>query len=213
MRPRDAVLSRTGHNVASHKFAAGLNRSNCTGYHVQSRGLAVSEHVLMSNLPRDPKGRVWAEVDDDDAQDDEPVVEPLTREQAQALIARHPQVSVRRMLSLQAAAGVLCAVVAWGITRQPVAAGSALAGAASVVIPAWVMARGLARQAASHPSAAVLGFMVWELVKMVCAVAILVAAAVGIPHLNWLAMLITMVVCLKVNWWMLLKQRSLVMKR
>lgn len=167
----------------------------------------------MSNLPRDPKGREWAEVDDDDAQDDEPVVEPLTREQAQALIARHPQVSVRRMLCLQAVAGVLCALLAWGITRQAVAAGSALAGAASVVIPAWVMARGLARQASSHPSAAVLGFMVWELVKMLCAVAILVAAAVGIPHLNWLAMLITMVVCLKVNWWMLLKQRSLVMKR
>jgi ATP synthase protein I len=167
----------------------------------------------MSNLPRDPKGREWADVDEGDAQDDEPVVEPLTRAQAQALIARHPQVSVRRLLCLQAAAGVLCALVAWAITRQPVAAGSALVGAASVVIPAWVMARGMARQFAGGPSAAVLRFMVWELVKMLCAVVILVAAAVGIPHLNWLAMLATMVVCLKVNWWMLLKQRSLVMKR
>jgi ATP synthase protein I len=117
------------------------------------------------------------------------------------------------VLCLQAVAGALCALVAWGVTRQAVAAGSALAGAASVVIPSWVMARGLARQTVSHPSAAVLGFMVWELVKMVCAVAILVAAAVGIPHLNWLAMLITMVVCLKVNWWLLLKRQPLVMKR
>jgi ATP synthase protein I len=54
--------------------------------------------------------------------------------------------------------------------------------------------------------AAAAGFMFWEMLKIGVAVAMLVIAARVVPDLSWPALLVTMVVCMKVNWLALLWQ-------
>jgi ATP synthase protein I len=82
---------------------------------------------------------------------------------------------------------------------------SALYGAAAVVVPGALFVRGMtSRLSRASPGAAVFGFLIWELLKIAVAVAMLVAAARVIPDLSWPALLVAMVVCLKVNWLALL---------
>ncbi len=124
----------------------------------------------------------------------------LTREEAQALRARIPSVSPWRVVAAQTAAGLVCSAVVWCFTLGSGAAWSALYGAAAAVIPGALLARGMTRQAGVNPGAAALRFMVWEAMKIGTAIAMLVIAAKVVPHLSWLALLVTMVVCIKVNW-------------
>lgn len=124
-----------------------------------------------------------------------PPIRPLTREEAQALNARHPSLSVWQLLAWQAACGVLVALI-WGVlSRDPVAAVSALYGAAVAVIPNAVMARGTIGRSAGR---SVGGLLFWEIVKLGLVGAMLVLAPVWIKPLNWLAMLVALVLCLKV---------------
>ena len=44
------------------------------------------------------------------------------------------------------------------------------------------------------------GFMFWEMLKIGVAVAMLAIAMRVVPNLSWPALLVTMVVCIKVNW-------------
>ena len=48
--------------------------------------------------------------------------------------------------------------------------------------------------------AALAGFFVWELVKIVLTVAMLLAAPKLVPDLSWLALLVGLVVTMKVYW-------------
>ena len=133
----------------------------------------------------------------------------LTREQAQALAAKHPPISVWRVVGIQAVVGVAIALLAYlvsGHGGESKAAWSALWGAAAVVFPNAVMAWGMTALFRGMPAAAVLGFMFWELIKIMTAVAILAVAAVWVSDLNWLALLAGLVGCLKVNWLALLWQ-------
>lgn len=123
----------------------------------------------------------------------------LTREEAQRLRAGIPQVSPWRVVAAQAAAGLVCWAVIWLVTRSGGAAWSSLYGAAAVVLPSALLARGMTRGARS-PVAAAAGFMFWEMLKIGVAIAMLVIAARVVPGLSWPALLITMVVCMKVNW-------------
>lgn len=137
----------------------------------------------------------WKQEDADEAEH----FKPLTREQALALRAKRPPLSPWRVVMAQAVAGLVVAALAWLVTGKGGAAVSALIGAAAVVVPGALLARGMTGAPGANPSAMVLRFMVWEGVKIVVAVALLVAAATLVPNLNWLAMLAAMVVCLKVN--------------
>jgi ATP synthase protein I len=59
----------------------------------------------------------------------------------------------------------------------------------------------LSRQkSAAHGNAALTGFFVWELLKIVLTVAMLVAAPRLIADLSWLALLAGFVVTMKVYW-------------
>lgn len=137
----------------------------------------------------------------------DPPFKTLSREEAQALRASIPQVSPWRVVAAQAAAGVVCGAVTWLFTQRSGAAWSALYGAAAVVVPGALLARGMTRGTSSNPGAAVFGFMFWELVKMGVAVGMLLAAPRVVPGLSWPALLLAMVVCVKVNWWALLWRR------
>ncbi|MDB6001257.1 MAG: putative synthase protein AtpI [Rhizobacter sp.] len=150
------------------------------------------------------QNRAWETNHEDDA-DDIPARAPLTREEASALVAEQPSASPWVVVLAQVVAGVLSAV-AWGLLAQRgmQAAGSALMAAAIVALPTALMVRGMGRLPASQPQARVAGFAFWELVKIGLSVALLVGAAVAFRWLHWPALLITLVVCTKMNWLALL---------
>jgi ATP synthase protein I len=138
-------------------------------------------------------------------EDEEPPV-PLTAAQAQALREKHPQVSAWRVVATQALVGVAVAALAWGLFGGD-AGLSALYGAAVIVLPTALLARGVGRLAGSGLVAGAMGFLVWTGVKLLLSLAMLLAAARVVPGLNWPALLVAMAVCLQVNWLALLWRR------
>jgi len=122
-----------------------------------------------------------------------------TREEAQAWRTNNPSLSPWRVVAVQAVAGLVCCAAVWAITQRSGAAWSALYGAAAVVVPSALLARGMTR-GMRNPVAAAAGFMFWEMLKIGVAVAMLVIAVRVVPGLSWPALLVTMVVCIKINW-------------
>ena len=146
----------------------------------------------------------------DQAQDGD-VIKPLSRSEAQALSKQKPSLSPWWVLAAQAVAGVAVATVAWLVTRQTNVGWSALYGAAAVVIPGALFARGLMSKVSSiNPAAAVTGFFLWEMVKVGLVLAMLFAAPRLVENLSWPAMLVGLVVTMKVVWlilWLEVKVR------
>ncbi len=136
----------------------------------------------------------------DDAIESVPVA-PWTAEQVRALEQQQPPLSMWRVVMVQALVGVVLAGL-WAVFgSQPRAqAVSALCGGAAVVLPSAAMAWGLRRRSA-QPAAALLGFLVWELVKIGLTIAILVAVVKTLPELSWPALLVSLIGCLKVHVW------------
>jgi len=138
---------------------------------------------------------------DDEVDGLETDFQPLTAEQARQLRERNPPVSPWRVVAVQAVAGILVALVAWVVTGKQNLGWSAGYGALSVVVPAAVFARGLTGRLASlNPATAMVGFFVWEMVKMALTVAMLLAAPRLITALSWPAMLVGLVVAMQVYW-------------
>jgi ATP synthase protein I len=140
----------------------------------------------------------------------EPDFTPLTAAQAQVWRTKNPAVSPWRIVVLQAVVGLLCAVLAGLLWRHQAVLWSALYGAAVVVVPGAFMAHGIGK-GISNPAAAAAGFLFWELVKIVVALILLLAAVKVVPHLNWLALVGNMVVCTKIGWWALFKRWPLLL--
>ena len=90
-----------------------------------------------------------------------------------------PQVSVWRIVAVQAVVGVVVAALAWLVTGRMAAGWSAGYGALSVVLPAALFARGVVRQRQGGAGAAMAGIFGWELVKLVLCIAMLAAAQTG----------------------------------
>lgn len=128
----------------------------------------------------------------------DPSFVPLTRQQAQDLRQRLTMLSPWRVVWAQAAIGGLCVALA-ALLGGAAAGISALYGAGAVVLPNLLLARGLTKDAGSAVGA-VARFLIWELLKMGAAIAILVIAAQVVPQLSWPALLLTLAVCIKVNW-------------
>ena len=135
------------------------------------------------------------------APDDDSDFTPLTPEQAQRLIAQTPSLSVWWVLAAQVltALVVATAVAAW-FAQWSLFVSTAY-GALSVVLPAALFARGLTSPAASVSAvAAALGFAVWQGVKMLMTVLMLVMAPRWIEDLSWPALLAGLIVTMKVYW-------------
>ena len=125
---------------------------------------------------------------------------PMTAEEVRHLRRAHPAVSPWWVIVWQLVVGVvLAAAVALWVGK---AAGvSAAYGSLAVVFPAALMVRGLQRQkAVAQPGAAMLGFVIWESVKVALTVAFLLAAPKVVSSLNWLALVAGFVVTMKVYW-------------
>lgn len=167
-------------------------------------GRLSSGDAEVQQLKQQPKPPVNLE-----GEDEEPPFKPLTRQEAQALRARHSSTSPWAVLGVQTLVGLILSTGVWLLWQQASAVWSALYGTATVVIPGAVMARGMSRQFGKQttPGGAVLGFAVWELAKVMAAVAMLAAAVKVVPGLHWPVLLVTMIVSLKVNWLVLLWHR------
>ena len=141
---------------------------------------------------------------------------PLTRVEAERIRTANPQASVMRVVGVQILTSVVLAGVVFLLTGQVHLGWSALYGGVAVWIPAAMFARGLQRQQASgNAGSALMGFFVWELVKVVMTVAMLLAAPRLVSELNWLALLAGFVVTMKVYWvamWLHLARKNSVSK-
>ena len=137
----------------------------------------------------------------EDGRDPDADFKPLTADEAQQLRERKPSISPWRVIAIQGAAGLLVALAAWGLSGRQNLGWSAGYGALAVVIPSAVFARGLTGRFSSlNAGTAVFGFFLWEMVKMVLSVAMLLAAPRLITALSWPAMLVGLVVTMKAAW-------------
>lgn len=126
---------------------------------------------------------------------------PLTAEQAQALRAQNPSVSPWWVVLGQVVVGIVVVLAAWLLTGSVGVARSCAWGVLAVVLPAALFARGLTGQfARANVGTAVASFFVWELAKIVVTVGAMYAAYRVEENLNWLAMLASLVVTMKVYW-------------
>jgi ATP synthase protein I len=132
-------------------------------------------------------------------QQDEAAFQPLTRAEAQALRERQPQVPVWWVVAVQAAVGGVVAVLAWLVSGDRVVFASALYGAAVVVVPGALMARGMSSRISSvSPGASAVSFMLWEMVKIAVSVLMLALAPKIVQPLSWPLLLVSLAVCMHV---------------
>jgi ATP synthase protein I len=141
----------------------------------------------------------WADTEEDG--DANPPYKPLTREQAQALVARNPSVSPWRVIAVQAVVGLVLTAVTGLVPGLAGLAWSVLYGSATVVVPGALMARGMTSRLSSvAPGVSAVSFMLWEFGKMGVSVVMLLLAPKVVPHLSWPALLVALVVCIKIYW-------------
>ena len=125
----------------------------------------------------------------------------LSREQAEVLRANDPPLSPWRVVGAQAGLGVVVALAALLLTGRQEVGWSALYGAATVVIPGALLARGMTSKLSSvSPGASAVSFMFWEGVKILVSLAMLALAPKLVQPLSWPALLVGMVLCMKVYW-------------
>jgi ATP synthase protein I len=159
--------------------------------------------AIERSLRADRRWRDYEEGDADEAAASN--FKPLTREEAQALRAREPSLSPWRVVAMQVGFGAVAALLAALVTGRQAVAWSALYGAAAVVVPGALMARGMTSRLSSlTPGSSAVSFMLWESVKIAVSVAMLVLAPRLVQPLSWPAMLVTMVLCMQVYWLALL---------
>ena len=136
---------------------------------------------------------------DDEA--DDPPVTPLTRDEAQALRIKSPQVSPWRVIAAQVALGGLVSLVVWVVSDQPGLLQSALYGAAVAVLPGALMARGMTSRLSSLSlGSSAVSVMVWTTVKVGVSIVMLMLAPKLVQPLSWPALLATLVLCMQMYW-------------
>lgn len=139
----------------------------------------------------------------------EPFPKALTPEEAKALVALHPPISPWRVVGVQAGVGLVAGLMLALFTGQSVWVWSFLYGAATVVVPGALMARGITGSfARKSAGAGVVSFFVWEAAKVGLSVAMLALAPQLVQPLSWPALLAGLVLCLKCYWVALLWRGS-----
>ncbi len=140
-----------------------------------------------------------------DDQTANPPYKALTREEAQALRAKSPPLSPWRVVITQAVVGGVAALLAALVTGKQEMAWSVLYGAAVVVLPGALLARGMTSRLSSvSPGASAVSFMLWEMTKIGVSIAMLVLAPKLVQPLSWPALLVSLVLCMQVYWLALL---------
>lgn len=168
----------------------------------ERRKFPTSTRPVVKNGPSDG----WADQEDEAADHG---FRRLTRQEAEALRQKEPPVSPWRVVAVQAAVGVVATLLGWLLTGRSEVAWSLLYGAAAVVVPASLMARGMTSKLSSMaPGVSAVSFMLWEFAKIGVSVAMLAIANRVVHPLVWPALLVGLVVCIKVYWVALLWRRT-----
>jgi ATP synthase protein I len=158
----------------------------------------MSQSIAKGESGADAAGRF------DDETEDQPI-KALTREEAQTLRAKNPPLSPWRVIAVQAAIGGVAAALAWWFSGKFEVMWSALYGAAVVVVPGALMARGMtSRLSGVSPGASAVSVMWWSMVKIGVSVIMLMLAPRLVQSLSWPALLATLVLCMQVYWFALL---------
>ncbi len=126
----------------------------------------------------------------------------MTRAEVQSLLLRKPQVSVWRVVALQAAVGLAVALVSGFFAAGKLSVvWSALYGAAIIAVPSALFALSIQLWLSKlKPGVAVYGFALGELLKIGLTIVLLFFAPRIVQPLSWAAMLIAVVVTLQVYW-------------
>lgn len=141
--------------------------------------------------------------DDDDAKD--APYPALTPEQARQWRQANPILSPWKVITAQVVVGGVMAALVWLVTGRQEMAWSALYGAAVVVVPSALMARGMtSRLSRMAPVGSAVSFMLWESVKIMVSIAMLMLAPKLVRSLSWPALLAALAVCMSVYWFALL---------
>ncbi|MBL8328542.1 MAG: ATP synthase subunit I [Rubrivivax sp.] len=141
----------------------------------------------------------------DEGEDSLPPFKALTRQEAQTLIAGQPTVSPWRVIVVQVMVGLAAAAVMGLLWGEMSVAMSALYGAAVVVVPGVLMARGMtSRFSSMNAGTSAVSFMLWEMLKIAVSVVMLMLAPKLVQNLSWPALLAALVMCIKVYWLALL---------
>ena len=135
----------------------------------------------------------------------DPPIRALTRDEAQALRAANPPLSPWRVIVVQAIVGGAVAAVVALVAGDSTLTWSAIYGAAIVVVPGTLMARGMtSRLSSASPGNSAVSVMFWSMVKIGLAIALLMLAPKLINPLSWPFLLAAMVLCMQVYWFALL---------
>lgn len=159
---------------------------------------------MANDFPK--RSAAWDDEDDEaQAEAERKRFRPLSKEEAQALRAQEPPLSPWRVIGVQALVGSLFALLLAWLAGGSVYGWSALYGAATVVVPGALLARGMTSRLSSvSPAASAVSFMLWEVMKIGVSIAMLVLAPKLLQPLSWPALLAGLVLCMKVYWLALL---------
>ena len=126
----------------------------------------------------------------------------MTRAEVQSLLLRKPQVSVWRVVALQAVVGLAVALVSGFFAAGKLSVvWSAVYGAAIIAVPSALFALSIQLWLSKvKPGVAVYGFALGELLKIGLTIVLLFFAPRIVQPLSWAAMLIAVVVTLQVYW-------------
>jgi ATP synthase protein I len=132
------------------------------------------------------------------ADEADPPVRRLSREEAADLARRQPALSPWWVVLSQICVGAVVAGAIGLMSGSVIAMQSALYGAAVVAVPGALMARGATSRLSSiSPLTSTLSMMGWATVKLAASVGMLALAPRIVPGLSWPAMLATLVVCMQ----------------
>lgn len=183
------------HGSARRNAQLGVSR-------VSSYNLKALLNATVNSMTQDRSQRSdpWGDGDDSQLPQDRSF-KSLTRDEALALRRKTPLLNPWRVILTQVGVGLVVALMAWGVFGKTEFGWSALYGAAVVVVPGALMARGMtSRLTGMSPGVSAVSFMLWEFVKIGVAVALLVLAPRLVQPLSWPALLVAMVLCMKVYW-------------
>jgi ATP synthase protein I len=139
-----------------------------------------------------------------DDEGDQRVFTPMTRAEAEVFRRDHPVLSPWLVIAAQVALGGVAVAVA-GLFAGVIGAVSAAYGAAIVVVPGALMARGATSRLSSlSPVVSAVSMLWWGFVKMALSLAMLVLAARIVPGVAWPALLASMVLCMLSYWFALI---------
>ena len=146
---------------------------------------------------RTGRNSAWADADDE--AEGGPPWRVLTATEAQALRVAQPVLSPWWVVAAQAVIGLAVAVVAGIVSGTLAGVWSALFGAAAVVVPGALMARGMtSRFSRASPVVSAVSVLLWESIKILATVAMLVLAPMLVQPLNWPVLLASLAMCTSV---------------